>query len=77
MYTNNKIRRLIKERDQAIDHYNALIEKEVKIERSKHKFNAKNFLLLFGYFIGAYIATKINRLIFDDTSIWSFDFWFG
>lgn len=70
-YTNDKIKKLIEERDRKVSEMNSEIEKEVQKEKAKYKFSWKRFSFLVGIPIVTAIMFKFNAIIFPKTSIWS------
>lgn len=75
-YTNRKIEQLIKERNDTVEKYNRKIENEIEKEKSKYKFSWKRFSLVIILPIAILTAIYINKVLFDETSIWSWEFYF-
>ncbi len=74
-YSNEKIKRLIQERDLKILALNKEIRDEIKKEKANYKFSWKRFLL-FILMITLFIsAVEINRRIFPKDSIWSWSYY--
>lgn len=76
-YTNDKIKRLIKERDSIVSKFNKEINEEIQKEKSKYKFSWKRFSLFIISIILCISAIEINHRIFPKTSIWSWDYYFN
>lgn len=76
-YTNDKIKQLIKERDNAIERYDDEIQKEIEKEKAKYKFSWKRFLLVVGGIVIIISAFYFNKKTFPQTSIWSWDYYFN
>ncbi len=73
-YTNNKIRKLISERDAVIDKYNREIRNELQLEKANYKFSWKRFLFMIAIVFFAMLAYSWNKKIFPKTSIWSWEY---
>lgn len=74
-YSNDKINKMISERDSMIEKYNREIQNEIDKEKSKYKFSWKRFLLMIGSVILIIAAIQINEKIFAKTSIWSWQYY--
>ena len=74
-YTNEKIKRLIAERNAAIDKYDREIRAEIEKEKSNYKFSWKHFLLTVGAIVFFFVAIQANKRIFPKTSIWSWAYY--
>lgn len=75
MYSNEKIKRLIEERNRIISSLDAEIEQEIQKEKAKYKFSWKMFLLVMSIIILPPIMVKINSKIFPKDSIWSWHYY--
>ena len=75
MYLNEKIKRLITERNQQISYYDREIEKEIQKEKARHKFSWSRFALVIFIFIMPPAMYQLNTKIFPKTSIWSWDYY--
>ena len=75
IYSNDKIEKVIEERDRKISSYNYEIEKEIEKEKAKYIFSWKRFLLIIAIPLVIVIARKINKQIFPETSIWSWEYY--
>ena len=69
-FSNDKIQKLLSERNSAIEKYNREIQKEIDIENAKHYFSWKRFLCMIGLVLFIVFAFEINKKIFPKTSIW-------
>lgn len=76
-YTNDKIKQLIAERNATTEEYNRKIQNEIDKEKSKYKFSWKRFSLMVGAIAFMIIAFEINKKMFQKTSIWSWEYYFG
>lgn len=75
-YRNEKIDRLINERDRKIRELDAEIQKEIEKEKAKYKFSWKRFGLVMCIFlmpVFIHVAVHVNKKIFPKTSIWSWE----
>ena len=72
-YSNEKIKKLIEERDRKVSEMDSEIEKEIQKEKAKYKFSWKRFLFLVAMVIVPAIMFKLNAMIFPKTSIWSWE----
>ncbi len=75
MYSNEKIKRLIRERDMKVLVLNKEIHDEIQKEKARHVFSLKRFSLMMCLLILPFIAYKINTKIFPKDSIWSWDYY--
>ena len=74
-YSNDKIKRLVEERDKKISELDYEIEQEIQKERAKHKFSWKRFGLLLAITILPFVMVELNSKIFPKTSIWSWSYY--
>lgn len=75
-YTNEKIKKLIEERDSIVYKLNKEINDEIQKEKAKYKFNWKRFSLFVLTIIFCISSIEINHRIFPKTSIWSWEYYF-
>lgn len=75
MYTNEKIKKLIEDRNKQISYFDHEIEKEIEKERARYKFSWKNFCIVLAITIVPFMMYKINIKIFPKDSIWSWDYY--
>lgn len=76
-YTNDKIKKLIEERDAIVSKFNKEINEEIQKEKSKYKFSWKRFSLMIVAIVFMVIGVKVNEKLFPKTSIWSWDYYFN
>lgn len=76
-YTNEKIKKLIEERDSIIYKFNKEINDEIQKEKAKYKFSWKRFSLMIGTLLLMIVGIKINEQLFPKTSIWSWEYYFN
>ena len=69
--SNERIKQLIRNRDDKISYFNNEIKKEIEKERAKRKFCWKRFALLLFILIMPFVFLKINVKVFQNDSIWS------
>lgn len=74
-YRNDKIDRLIKERDEKIRELDREINKEIAKEIAKYKFSLKRFSFMVGCIILMFTCYHYNKVIFPKTSIWSWEYY--
>ena len=74
-YTNDKIKKLIEERDKLISEYNYKINREIDLEKAQYKFSWKRFLLMIGTVALLFSAFELNKKLFPKTSIWSWEYY--
>lgn len=76
MPENKEINRLIAERDQIIRKYDNMIRQELEKERAQRKFDWKYFSYTVLASMAMVASFEINALIFPETSIWSWSYYF-
>ena len=76
-YTNDKIEKLIAERDAKFEEYNRGIQKEIEKERAKYTFSYKRLVLMIGSLAFMVFAFQLNKKVFPKTSIWSWEHYIG
>ena len=76
-YTNDKIKKLIADRDAAIQKFNYEIHREIEKEKAKYYFDWKRFMLMIACAVFMVLAIKVNKKIFPKTSIWSWEYYTG
>ena len=69
IYGNDKIRKLVSQRDIL----NIQIEHEIKKEKAKYKFSWKRFLLMIAIVFGIPFSVYVNVKIFPNNSIFSWN----
>lgn len=74
-YTNEKIKKLIEERDSIVAKLNKEINYEIQKEKDNYKFSWKRFSLFVLTIIFCISAIEINHRIFSKTSIWSWNYY--
>ena len=74
-YSNEKINRLIQERDSKVSSLNKEIEDEIQKEKANYKFSWKRFLLFILMITLCISAVEVNSRIFPKESIWSWDYY--
>ena len=75
MRRNEKIDRLIDERNKIISALDQEIEKEIQKEEAKYEFSWKRFVLLVSSIILLISMFRLNEVLFPKTSIWSWDYY--
>lgn len=73
--TNDNIKKLIAERNAAIEKYNHEIQRISDKEKDNREFSWKGLLLMLGAIIFIVTAINLNKKIFPKTSIWSFEYY--
>lgn len=71
IYTNDKIKELIKQRNEL----NRQIANEVEKEKAKYKFSWKRFLLMISILTLCISGLHFNKKLFPKTSIWSWEYY--
>lgn len=74
-YTNNKIKKLIEERDLIIRKFNEEIDNEIQKEKANYKFRWDRFSLMIIAIVFLVIAVEVNEKLFPKTSIWSWGYY--
>ncbi len=72
-YSNDKIKKLIKERNRKVSEMDSEIQKEIEKEKAKYKFSWPRFLFMISAVIICVGAIQLNAKLFPKTSIWSWD----
>ncbi len=75
MYSNEKIKRLIEERDSKISSLNKEIQNEIEKEKLKYKFSYGRFSLFILGIAFVIFAMEVNAKIFPKDSIWSWEYY--
>lgn len=70
-FSNEKIERLINERNRKIAEMNREIQNEIDKERKRHQFSWPRFLMLLAMIIVPIVMFKLNGRLFPKESIWS------
>ncbi len=76
-YSNEKIERLIAERNKKMSELDYEIQKEIEKEGAKHKFSWKRFGLLLFIMIVPFLAYELNHKLFSSDSIWSWEYFYN
>lgn len=71
MYTNDRIKKLLEDRNR-IDYE---IQKEIEKIKATRKFSWKRFFLMVGTFAFIILMLKLNAEVFPKTSIWSWGYY--
>lgn len=76
-YTNDKIKKLIEERDLIISKFNKEINNEIQKEKANYKFQWDRFSLMIIAIVVLVISVEVNEKLFPKTSIWSWGYYFN
>jgi len=74
-YTNDKIKKLIEERDAIVSKFNKEINDEIQKEKSNYKFRWDRFSLMILTVVFIVIEIEVNEKIFPNSSIWSWNYY--